>query len=388
MPRRKWHGPRAMPSFVLVANDPIVIAAAHDAARRLHAAHPIQIASHAEALSWLVGPGDPPRHLVLDGAIAGAALFSAARDRFIGTEVVVVSRPGQDVPHGLRTVPAEGARLAEALLPAMATSPVPASDATALAESLGRGEITVRFQPLVRLSDGRPVCVEALARWERPELALSAGAFVAMAERAGLATALTLAVARRAVLDFVACMACRTGRGLRLSFNVPLPVLHQPCFAQRLVALLDEAGLQPRQLLLELTESTEVRDTALLRRTLRRLDIAGFGVLLDDLGMDDGRFSLLDLPFAGVKLDRSLITALPRERRARAVVERLARRARAHSQLLVAEGVSDPLLWRCAAALGCDLAQGFGVGRPIQPAALPAWMATWNGGALSDRQLA
>ena len=49
---------------------------------------------------------------------------------------------------------------------------------------------------------------------------------------------------------------------------------------------------------------------------------------------------------------------------------------------MVAEGVSDPLLWRMAAASGCDLAQGFGVGRPIPPEALPAWMAAWSGAAL------
>ena len=383
MPRRKWRGPGAMPSFVLVATDPMVIAAAHDAARRLHGTHPIQIASCAEALTRLVGPGDPPRHLVMDGASAGGALLSAARDRFIGTEVVVVAQPGESVPHGLRAAPAEGEQLAEALSPAIPARPAPACDAAALAASLDRGEITVRFQPLVRLCDRRPVVVEALARWERPELALGAGDFVAMAERSGLGTALTLAVARRAVLDFA---AWRTDRGLRLSFNVPLPVLLQPGFPVLVAAILAEAGLRPQDLLLELTESTEVRDAGLLRRALQRLERAGFGVLLDDLGIGDARDALLGLPFAGVKLDRSLIAALPRERRARATVERLASLAHAHGRALVAEGITDPLLWRLASAAGCDLAQGFGVARPIPPEALPAWIAAWTGAALPERQ--
>jgi EAL domain-containing protein (putative c-di-GMP-specific phosphodiesterase class I) len=200
-----------------------------------------------------------------------------------------------------------------------------------------------------------------------------------MAERAGLATALTLAVARRAVLDFA---AVRSGDALRLSFNVPLPVLLLPELPARLGAILAEAGLRPRHLLLELTESMEVRDAGLLRRALQRLERAGFHVLLDDLGISDARDALLGLPFAGVKLDRSLIAALPRERRARATVERLARQAHAQSQALVAEGVTDPLLWRLADATGCDLAQGFGVGRPIPPAALPAWLAAWAGAGL------
>jgi EAL domain-containing protein (putative c-di-GMP-specific phosphodiesterase class I) len=383
MIRRSRRYPHDLPSLVLVADDPAVIAAARDAARRLHGGRPIQIVSGAEALSRLVGPGEPPRHLVLEGGAAGRALLSAARDRFSGTGVVVVARPGEQVPEGLPSVPAEGARLAAALEGLDIPGAMPASDAAALAAGLARGEITVRFQPMVRFADRRPVMVEALARWERPEAALGAGAFVAMAERSGLGTALTLAVARRALTE----LAQARGRsGLRLSFNVPLAVLLQPQLPSRLGAIVAHAGLKPNDLLLELTESTEVRDTALLRRALRRLEGAGFGVLLDDLGMNDARDVLLELPFAGVKLDRSLISALPTERRARAQVEALVRSARRQGRAVIAEGVTDPLHWRVAAAAGCDLAQGFGVGRPIPPEALPAWISAWSGAALPEER--
>ncbi|MGG5822221.1 EAL domain-containing protein [Falsiroseomonas sp. HW251] len=359
-----------------MATDPAVIAAARDAARRLDPAHPIHIASSLEALTRLVGPGEPPRHMVIHHAIAHGALLSAARDRFLSTEIVVVAAPGESVPQGLRSVPAEGARLAEALAGPARGVPLPAVDAAALAESLDRDEITVRFQPVVRLADRRPVGVEALARWERPGLALGAGAFVALAEREGLARALTLAVARRAIADFA---AARGRSGLRLAFNVPLEVMLMPGLPVALLAATRRAGLRPGDLLLELTESTEVRDAGLLRRALTRLRDAGFGVLLDDLGIDDARDALLNLPFAGVKLDRSLVDALPQERRARARVERLARHARRTGSVLIAEGVSDPRLWRAAASSGCDLAQGFAVGRPIPPEALPAWVSAWSG---------
>lgn len=382
MIRRARRNLAELPSFVLVASDPLVIAAARDAARRLHGHRPIQIVSGAEALSRLVGPGEPPRHLVLQGDTMAPDLLSAAGDPFSATEVVVVARPGDTAPPGFRAVPAEGARLAEALAAPELPGAMPASDATALAEGLGRGEITVRFQPIVRLSDRRPVLVEALARWERPSAALPAGAFVAMAEKAGLGAPLTLAVARRALAELA---AVRGRSGIRLSFNVPLAVLLQPGLAARLGALVAAAGAQPDDLLLELTESTEVRDTALLRRALDRLGRAGFQVLLDDLALDDVRGRLLDLPFAGVKLDRGLAAALPRERRARGQVERLVRAARRRGGAVVAEGVSDPLLWRICASLGCDLAQGFGVGRPIRPGALPAWIAAWRGAALPPR---
>jgi EAL domain-containing protein (putative c-di-GMP-specific phosphodiesterase class I) len=369
--------------LVLVASDPLVIAAAHDAARRLHGARKVQIVSGAEALYRLVGPGEPPRQLVLEEGAADAALLSAARDRFSVTDVVVVARRGRKAPRGLRAVPASGAKLAAALAANGALSAMPASDARALSAGLGRGEITVRFQPIVRLADRRPVMVEALARWERPSAALSAGAFIAMAEHAGLALPLALAVARTAV-DGLA--EARQRLPLRLSFNVPLAVLLQANLPARLEALLMRGGMRPADVLLELTESTTVRDTALLRRALQRLDLIGFRVLLDDLGLDDTRAPLLDLPFAGVKLDRSLIAALPCSRRARALVERLVKRAHGDGRAVVAEGVTDPLLWRAAAAAGCDLAQGFGVGRPIPPEALTAWISAWTGAALPEIQ--
>ncbi|WP_237213137.1 EAL domain-containing protein [Falsiroseomonas oryziterrae] len=266
-------------------------------------------------------------------------------------------------------------------LPAPAVQ-LPSSDPADLAAGLARGEITVRFQPMVRLADRRPVAVEALARWERPELALGAGAFVPMAERAGLAGALTLEVARRAIAAFA---AARGPHPLHLSFNVPLDVLLSPDLGPRLRAILDEAKLAPSRLLLELTESTHVRDAGALRRALLRLGQDGFGVLLDDFSLDDARQPLLDLPFVGIKLDRSVIAALPRERRARALVERLARHAERNGLAIVAEGISSPSLWRCVAALGCDLAQGFGVGRPMQPEALPAWVAAWSSLPAADQ---
>jgi EAL domain-containing protein (putative c-di-GMP-specific phosphodiesterase class I) len=375
MHRRPRRGHSDAGSLVLVASDPAVIAAARDAARRLHGRPPVLLASKAEALWRLVGPGVAPRHLVLQGGTTDGAdaLLSAARDRFSGTEVVVVARPGEKVPEGLRSAPAKADELALALSGDMrCEAEVPASDRAALAAGMGRGEITVRFQPIVRLADRRPVMVEALARWERPGLALPAGAFIGMAEAAGLAAELTRAVAVRAVAELAALPARQR---LRLSFNVPLAVMLRPDLPHWLGRLVRRASLSPAELLLELTESTVVRDVAALRRALLRLRTAGFGVLLDDLGLDDPRRALLHLPFSGVKLDRSIVAVLPADRRARAQVEGLVRRGLP----VVAEGVTDPRLWRAAAAAGCDLAQGFGVGRPLPPGTLPAWMAAWSG---------
>jgi EAL domain-containing protein (putative c-di-GMP-specific phosphodiesterase class I) len=373
-------------TVLLVASDPLVIAATRDAARRFAVPALVHVTTSADALSRMVGPGIAPRHLVVESGAGSLALLSAARDPFNDTGVVIVTRPGHDPPHGLRQAPAEGARLAAALaarVAAPADAEASSRDAAALAAGLARGEITVRFQPMVRVSDRRPVMVEALARWERPAGALGAGEFVPLAERAGLARVLTQSVARRAVQEL---LAQRQGRNIRLSFNIPLSELLDPDLPAWMSCLARETGLAPGDLLLELTESARVRDRCLLRRALLRLGRAGFGVLVDDLALHDGRRFLLDLPFAGVKLDRRLVVAMPASRRARAEVEGIVRHARRRGMVVIAEGVTDTRIWRAIAAAGCDLAQGFGVGRPLPPATLAAWISAWSAAAYPRTQ--
>ena len=383
MLRRFRRGLADASSFMLVASDPLVIAAARDASRRLNGPRPVHIVSGAEALHRLVGPGQPPRQLVLEGGTAGGILLSAASDPFSSTDVIIVARPGDAVPAGLRAVPAEGESLAEALATPRPGQAAPTGDAAALADGLARGEITVRFQPVVRLADRRAVMVEALARWERPHAAYGPNSFVSIAERSGLALDLSFSVARQALAGM---NGAAFRQGLRMSFNTPLTVMLRPDLPSRLTDMVAKAGQRPEMVMLELTESMAVRDTALLRRALDRLERAGFGVLLDDLVLDDPRSALLDLPFAGVKLDRSLLAELPTRRRARAQVERLAREAHRRGRVVIAEGVNTAAQWRLVAAAGCDMAQGYGVGRPIQPAALPAWGAAWRAAGLAPGQ--
>lgn len=383
MLRRRRRALSEQGTVLLLASDPLVIAATREALCRMAGPPPVLVVTSAEALSHMVGPGNAPRYLVVESGAGSSALLSAARDPFTGTEVIIVTRPGQEAPAGLQQVPAEAARLAAALASTPPGVELPASDAAALAAGLGRGEITVRFQPMVRLADRRPVMVEALARWERPGVALGANAFIPLAERAGLAAQLTAVVAQRAMADLA---AQRGGQRIRMSFNVPLSEIIKPDLPRWLGLMAARAGLAADDILLELTESSEVRDRALLRRALHRLRLAGFGVLLDDLALHDGRRNLLELPFAGVKLDRKLVIAMPEDRRARAEVEQIVRLARRNKMLVIAEGVADTRIWRAVAAAGCDMAQGFGVGRPLPPAALPAWFAAWSAAAVPELQ--
>jgi EAL domain-containing protein (putative c-di-GMP-specific phosphodiesterase class I) len=386
MPRLTRRSASDADAFLLVAWDPAVIAVTREAARILAGSPDIRLVSPDEALHRLVGPGPAPAHVVLEdraGHPLGQALLQAAADPFSGVGVVVVAPrggPSSDVPavRGLRTVMPDADSLAAAL-GAPRTIRRPLDGPEALATGLLRGEITVRFQPIVSLADRRLLLLEALARWERPDAALGAAAFVGMAERAGLAAQLAAAVASRALSEW-ATLPSR--RHVRLTFNMPLAVLLQPDLPRWLAEAVRAAGLGPRDLLVELTESMAVTDTSQLGRALQRLRTAGFGVLLDDLALDDRRAHLLQLPFAGVKLDRGLVNSLPASFRARAEVRQIVRRAHAAGMFVVAEGVADPRLWRAALAAGCDMAQGFGVGRPLSVAALPAWETAWRAAML------
>lgn len=251
-------------------------------------------------------------------------------------------------------------------------------DAAALAAGLGNGEVSVHYQPVVRLSDRRPVMVEALARWHCLSVPVPPDRFIPLAESCGLARALSMLVASRAAAELSPLW-----QRLRLtvSINLPLAQLLLPDLPAWLRRALRAGGLQPGQVALELTETTEVRDRSALRRALLRLRGAGHRVLLDDITLHDDRDWLFGLPFGAFKLDRSLVERLPGDAHARREVQRLVRLAKAAGKQVIAEGVSDRRLWQAVRGLGVHHAQGYLVSRPLPAEALARWHGQWRGGA-------
>jgi EAL domain-containing protein (putative c-di-GMP-specific phosphodiesterase class I) len=374
--------PTAYRDTVLVlAHDPAIIAAAQDAAHRLRRAPALVMGSGPEVLAHLAAPGDGPGHLVCDPAAAGASwphLLATLSDPSARTGLVIVSASPGRSQGGRPTLPADSGRMAAAMLEAgQQPGRLPRDAAAALRAGLSNGEIVVRYQPVVRLQDRRPVMVEALARWHRAAAPISPAAFVPLAESAGLSRALSVIVASRAAAD-LAPLWQRLRLGV--SVNLPLALLQEPDLPLWLARARRGTGLRAEQMALELTETTSVQDISALRRAMLRLREAGHRVLLDDLVLHDGRDRLLGLPFAGFKLDRSMVEALPAQGQVRREVRRLVRHAEKRGQTVIAEGVSDARLWSTVRALGVHAAQGFLVGRPLPVAALPAWWAGWRGG--------
>jgi diguanylate cyclase (GGDEF)-like protein/PAS domain S-box-containing protein len=227
--------------------------------------------------------------------------------------------------------------------------------------------LTIAYQPIVTLPDGEIVGVEALARWEHQDRgSVSPLVFIACAEDAGLITTLGRWVLRRACADVAELrMASPAARDLRLSVNVSPRQLSDVEFVGIVLGALDEAGLPPDALDLEVTESVvfDCGEEGIER--LRVLRAAGVGVSLDDFGTGYSSLgNLRTLPIDQLKVDRTFVAALLDGGIETAVVSTVIGLGRALGASVVAEGIEDVGVAARLAELGCPLGQGYLFGRP------------------------
>jgi EAL domain-containing protein (putative c-di-GMP-specific phosphodiesterase class I) len=252
-----------------------------------------------------------------------------------------------------------------------------------LRAALADGQLEMRYQPIVRLDTGAPVGLEALARLNHPSLGILLPAvFVPQIEDAGLAAELTDRVGSTAFAEMAG--AAIAPLGLSVGVNLPLEVLLVPAALDRLDAQRRTAGLDPGQIVIELTESQPVTDLAGLRRATQRVRAAGYRAMIDDIAPSVPLIAeLMDLPFTGLKLDKALVQALADSEAARGFVTGTIAAAAARGLTVIAEGVEDRTTWRRMRAMGVHQAQGFLVARPLTAAEVPGWMAGWDGLSLA-----
>lgn len=247
--------------------------------------------------------------------------------------------------------------------------------AMAMPSALSRGEFFLRYQPIVDLATGQVQGLEALARWQHPRLGLvPPGRFIPIAEETGYIVALgrwalsTACVVARRWLDETACS------DLYVSVNVAAAQLREPAFVTDVHAALDNAGLPPGNLQLELTETAVPQDTHEAVRALHELAAAGVRLAIDDFGTGYSNLAHLgQLPVHQLKIDRSLVTAGP-DGRANGSQDKIvaATISLAHSLGLdvTAEGVETAADADRLRLLNCNNAQGWFYGREITAADL------------------
>jgi diguanylate cyclase (GGDEF)-like protein len=237
----------------------------------------------------------------------------------------------------------------------------------ALWQALERDEFVVHYQPLLDVASRRIVGAEALVRWQHPERGLVPPMeFIPVAEATGQITAIGRFVLTQACEQAAAWTAA--GHPLRISVNVAVDELHQDDFPDAVARVLSETGLAPRQLCLEITESSLMRATAQGSSALDRLRKLGVHLAIDDFGTGYSSLSYLhELPVDELKIDRSFIGRLDRDTRDKHLVEAIIRMADALGLAVVAEGVETDQQLQFLTSLGCALAQGYLFAAP-QPA--------------------
>ena len=280
----------------------------------------------------------------------------------------------------IRVIPAVIPRsVAEALMATSLLPSGPAMDLTELRAALTGAMIETRYQPIVRVTDRRPVGLEALARLNHPERGqLSPDRFVPQIEGAGLAGELTSVVSAIAFADLAGPFL--SGRGLRMSVNFPLDVLLHPAALDRLEEQRITAGLAADSIIIELTESRPVDDIPMLRRSLERLRGLGYGAAIDDVGPAVPHLApLLELPFTSLKLDKVLVQDVLVSDEVRRFLDKTVGQAKAHGFTVVAEGVETDAVWNDMRDMGVDEIQGFLAARPLPVAGVPIWWNAWMG---------
>ncbi|TFW15859.1 EAL domain-containing protein, partial [Duganella callida] len=250
-------------------------------------------------------------------------------------------------------------------------SPRPA--AGEIVAALQARQFELYYQPKTALKDGALHGVEGLIRWRHPRHGLlSPACFLPQAEAASLVDLLTMEALRLALGDWRRWQA--GGLSLPLSLNLSPRSLADPHLAEQLMAAVIAAGVPPRAVTFEIIEHEEIADLATALRILIKLRMHGFGLALDDYGA--GHASMLQLsrfPFTELKLDRRLVHGACRRPHMRTLLAHAAATARELGVTSVAEGIEmeqDRILLR---DIGCDLAQGYLIARPMPAAALPLW---------------
>lgn len=251
--------------------------------------------------------------------------------------------------------------------------PLPDVSADELREALAAGEIDVHVQPKVEVRTRRLVGVEALARWIRPDgRCIFPERFIPVAEATGLIDPLTDTVVRKA---FESCGEwARGGLVTGIAVNASTATLQRLDLPELMTDMAVACSVEPRQVIVEITESGVLQEGALSLDVLTRLRLRGFTLSIDDFGLGYSSLQQVQrLPFSELKIDRSFVAGLLTNPESARIVESTLLLARNLGLKVTAEGVeTEPQLLRLA-ELGCDYAQGYFIARPFPRAELPAW---------------
>ncbi len=232
----------------------------------------------------------------------------------------------------------------------------------ALRRAISDGVIQPHYQPIVSLADQKILGFEALARWTDPELgSVSPAVFIPIAEQRGLIGEMT------EVLLFRAAREARFWPDdTFLSFNLSTTQLSDPGTALKVLAILSRAGLDPRRLEVEITETALMSDTGTAKAVLDELRQTGVRVALDDFGTGYSSLGYLrELDLDKVKIDRTFVADMGRKRQSDHIIKAILEMCTGLDLAVVAEGIEEIHQVKSLREIGCHAGQGYYFGKPM-----------------------
>jgi len=248
-----------------------------------------------------------------------------------------------------------------------------------LRRAIDTGQLTLAYQPIFRLTDGKLAGCEALTRWNHPTLGMiEPKTFIPIAEESGLIGRISLWAAEHG------CQQLRAWRehnpefaDLALHVNISGNDLCQKTFAEQVTRTLLQSGVSPHQLTLEITESILMDRLESARDTMSYLRNQGVAISVDDFGTGYSSLSYLSsLPISSLKIDASFVQKLEAGTNETEVVRAIVMLGRSLKKTVIAEGIETPAQLKLLRELGCELGQGFHLAEPLTGAQIESLTST------------
>ncbi|MBN8476033.1 EAL domain-containing protein [Sulfuritalea sp.] len=249
----------------------------------------------------------------------------------------------------------------------------------AVQDAMGKDQLVLYFQPQVNMRSGQVVGAEALVRWQHPERGLlDPGEFMSTVELVGLHAPLGGWILSNAIRQYEAWSM--GNRDLKLSVNIAAEQLHTDGFVENLRELLARhPAVAAHRLELEVLETTALDDLAKVSRVIEDCRALGISFAIDDFGTGYSSLSYLkQLRADTLKIDQSFIRDMLADPDDLSIVDSIVGLAAAFRRNVIAEGVESIRHGRLLLQLGCELAQGYAIARPMPAGELPSWIAAWR----------